>query len=150
MKEIVGLPVLNVKTGDRFGWVKDIVFNDKSNNIIGIILEKDSFLGHDTGGIKRNSIFAVGKDALTVNEIFDLEEIIGCCWSQKIGNTVFSDKGDIKGTVGDIFTDDLVNIVVGYEITDGLFSDIFNGRGAILEKNIIAEGKDVIVIEGGS
>lgn len=149
MREIIGIPVISVKTGERFGWVKDVVFNDKSNKVVGVILEKDSLLNRSIGGLSRESIIAVSKDSLTVDKP-EIREITGSCWSQKVGSSVFDGKGELKGTVGDVFVDDEMKNVLGYEISDGLFSDLFQGRGAIFEENILAEGEDIIVVEGRS
>jgi uncharacterized protein YrrD len=54
----------------------------------------------------------------------------------------------MKGTIGDIFVDNTVQTIVGYEISDGLFADLYKGRSAVLENNILAECQDVVIIEG--
>ncbi|KUO58765.1 MAG: hypothetical protein APF84_10145 [Gracilibacter sp. BRH_c7a] len=149
MRDIVRLPVLKLQTGEHLGWVKDILFDEKKCIVTGIILEKDSFLTPHTQIISRDDIVACAKDSLNVKE-FTNEKVNGSLWSHKIGNKVYNDQGEQIGTVGDIFVDNTFKDITGYEISDGLFADLFDGRGAILEKNIIADGKDVIIVEGGS
>lgn len=149
MRDIIRLPVLSFQTGEHLGWVKDIIFDQKKSAVMGIVLEKDSFLTPKTQNISRDDIVACAKDNLYVNRITN-EKLTGTYWSNKVGSKIYSIQGELKGTIGDIFIDDTFKKVTGYEISDGLFSDLFEGRSAILEKNIIAEGKDVIIVEGGS
>lgn len=149
MRDIIRLPVITDNSGERIGWVKDIVYNEKNNTVTGVILEKDSLLSPELKKIARDDIISFGKDSLSV-EKQSRKKVSGKCWSEKVGSKVYSGEGEIKGTVGDIFVDNLVKNIVGYEISDGLLADLFNGREAIFEENILAESQDVIVIEGGS
>jgi len=149
MREIIGLPVYKQQTGERLGWIKDILFDDKSNIVTGIILEKDSLLNSGTQRVARKHILACLKDCFFV-DYYESGQVPGTSWSKKIGNQVYDREGEAKGTVGDIFVDNKVETVLGYEVTDGLFADLFNGREAVFEENIIAESQDIIVVEGGS
>lgn len=149
MRDLIRIPVINQNSGERLGWVKDILFDEKDNIVTGVILEKDSLLKPQQVKVLRDDIVSFGKESLSVEKLTK-RKVTGTCWSKKVGSKVFSGDGEIKGTVGDVFVDNLVKIVLGYEISDGLFADLFNGREAIFEENILAESQDVIVIEGGS
>lgn len=149
MRDIIRLPVLKLETGQHLGWVKDILFDEIKCIVTGISLEKDSFLTPRTQFISRDDIVVCARDGLKVKE-FTKEKVSGTSWSHKIGNKVYNAQGQQMGTVGDIYVDNTFREVTGYEISDGLFADLFDGRGAILEGSIIAEGKDVIIVEGGS
>ncbi len=149
MRDLIRLPVVEQDSGQRLGWVKDIVFDEKNNKVTGIILEKESLLKPQQRKVSRADIFSFGKESLLVTKL-SKKRCLGTQWSEKVGSKVYNGEGEIKGTVGDIFVDNLVESVVGYEISDGLFADLFKGREAIFEENILAEGQDVIVIEGGS
>ncbi|NLI91812.1 MAG: hypothetical protein GX434_06265 [Peptococcaceae bacterium] len=149
MRDLVRLPVICQNTGQKLGWVKDILFDEKSNLVTGIILEKDSLIKPQQRRVVRADILSFGKESLMADKL-SRKRCTGTCWSEKVGSKVYNGDGEIKGTVGDIFVDNLVENVLGYEISDGLFADIFKGREAIFEENILAESQDVIVIEGGS
>lgn len=149
MRDLIMLPVVDPDSGERLGWVKDILFDPVNNTVTGIIMEKDSFFKSVQETVARESILSFGKESLTLAE-FASQKVHGAKWSEKIGSKVYNSDGDIKGTIGDIFVDNLVQVIVGYEISDGLFADLYKGRNAILEDNILAEGQDVVVIEGGS
>lgn len=144
-REIVGLPVLNLRSGDQIGWVQDVVFNKDSRKISGILLE-NAHIFHSSKGIPRDFVAAVGKDALTVSDHV-VQEISGIKWSEKVGNQVFTQGGEAKGTIEDVFLDDSAENVIGFEVSDGLFSDLMEGRGTILQENVMVDGKDVLIVE---
>ncbi|RNC29321.1 MAG: hypothetical protein AWM53_00674 [Candidatus Dichloromethanomonas elyunquensis] len=149
MRDLVRLPVVSQNSGKKLGWVKDILFNEKNNRVTGIVLEKDSLLKCQLRNVARSDILSFGKESLLTDKL-SRTKCSGTGWSEKVGSKVYNGDGDIKGTVGDIFVDNLVENVLGYEISDGLISDLFKGREAVFEENILAESQDVIVIEGGS
>lgn len=149
MRDLIRLPVIDQNTGEHLGSVKDILFDEKCNKVTAVVLEKDSLLKPYLTTVAREDILSFGKDSLAVHELRP-SKTCGTAWSGKIGSKVFSGEGEIKGTVGDVFVDNLVQDVLGYEISDGLFADLFRGREAVFEENILAEGQDVVVIEGGS
>lgn len=149
MRDIIRLPVLVEESGEQVGWVKDILYDEKKCTVTGIILEKDSFLTERSLHIARDDITSCARDNLRVKDFAD-KLVTGMSWSRKVGSKVYSVRGDLKGKVGDIFVDGQFRNVIGYEISDGLFADLVDGRGAIFEENIIAEDKGVIIVEGGS
>jgi uncharacterized protein YrrD len=149
MRDLLRIPVLDLNNEQRLGWVKDILYDEKKNTVTGLLIEKDSFLKSQQEKIARGDIISFGKEAVSVEKLTK-KRVRGTPLSKKIGTEVYSDDGEIKGTVGDIFVDNSVQNVLGYEISDGIFADLFKGREAVLEENILAESQDVIVIEGGS
>lgn len=144
-REIVGLPVLNLKSGDQIGWVQDVVFDKDSREISGVLLE-NAHIFRSSKGIPREVVAAVGKDAITVSDHV-VQDILGIKWSEKVGNQVFTQGGEAKGTIEDVFLDDLAKNVIGFEVSDGLFSDLMEGRGTILQENVMVDGKDVLIVE---
>lgn len=144
-RDIIGLPVLNLKSGDSIGWVQDVVFDPKGQKVNGMILE-NGHLFHSSKGLPRSAIDAVGKDALIVKDNL-VQEITGIKWSEKVGNQVFTQGGEAKGTIQDVFLDDSAASIVGFEVSDGFFSDVLQGRGAILQENVMVDGKDVLIVE---
>ncbi|KLU66448.1 MULTISPECIES: PRC-barrel domain-containing protein [Desulfosporosinus] len=144
-REIVGLPVLDLKKGGSIGWVQDLVLDCNKDEVAGILLE-GGHLFHTTKGIPRKAIVSVGKDAVTIQEK-TLEELRGTRWSEKIGNEVYTQAGDSRGTIEDIFVDDSVKKLVGFEISDGLFADLLHGRGTILRPHVMIDGKDILIVD---
>lgn len=144
-REIVGLPVLDIQSGDQIGWVQDMVFNDGEDKVVGVLLEGGHFF-QSTKGIPRQAIAAVGKDALTVHQK-TVEDLNGTRWSDKVGNEVYTQGGDARGTIEDVFLDDSVEKMVGFEVSDGLFADLFHGRGTILQNHVMVDGKDILIVD---
>lgn len=144
-REIVGLPVLDLKSGNSIGWVHDLVLDNERDEVVGVLLEGGHFF-HSAKGIPRKAIVTVGKDALTVNEK-TVEELKGIRWSEKVGNQVYTQGGDARGTIEDVFLDDSIEKMVGFEISDGLFADLFHGRGTILKPHVMIDGKDILIVD---
>ena len=144
-KEIIGLPILDLNNGDQVGWVKDVVFDQEKDVVAGVILE-GGHLFSSNKGIPREALVSVGKDAVTVSNS-SLKEIIGLKWSQKVGNQVYTQGGDTRGTIEDIFLDDSAEQIVGFEISDGLFADLMEGRGAIFKQHFMVYWKDILIVD---
>ena len=144
-REIIGLPVLDLKSGDPIGWVQDLVLDNDKDEVVGILLEGGHFF-QSSKGSPRQSIVAVGKDALTVRENM-IEELKGIRWSNKVGNEVYTQGGDARGTIEDVFLDDSVEKVVGFEVSDGLFADLLHGRGTIFRPQVMIDGKDILIVD---
>lgn len=144
-REIIGLPILDLNTGDQVGWVKDVIFDQDKDVVAGILLE-GGHLFKSNKGIPRKALVSVGKDAITVSNT-SLKEIVGLKWSQKVGNLVYTQGGDARGTIEDIFLDDAAEQIVGFEISDGLFADLMEGRGAIFKQHVMVDGKDILIVD---
>ncbi|MDR3598991.1 MAG: PRC-barrel domain-containing protein [Desulfosporosinus sp.] len=144
-REIIGLPILDLKSGDSIGWVQDLVFDNEKDEVVGILLEGGHFF-QSSKGIPKQAIVAVGKDALTVREkiIADLQ---GTRWSDKVGNEVYTQAGEARGEIEDVFLDDSVEKIVGFEVSDGLFADLLYGRGMILKPHVMINGKDILIVD---
>ncbi len=144
-REIVGLPVLDLKSGDSIGWVQDLVLDNDKEEVVGIILEGGHFFRSEKG-IPRKAIVTVGKDALTVCSS-TVEELKGTWWSKKVGNEVYTQGGDARGTIEDVFLDDSAEKMVGFEVSDGFFADLLHGRGTILKPHVMIDGKDILIVD---
>ncbi|MHB1653413.1 MAG: PRC-barrel domain-containing protein [Desulfitobacteriaceae bacterium] len=143
-RDIVGLPVLDLKSGRQVGWVQDIVFDPEQDRVSGVLLEGGHFF-QSSKGIPRQTVARIGKDALVVTS-FQLKEILGIRWSQKVGNPVYTEGGQARGKIADVFLDDFGERIVGYEVSDGLFADLVQGRGTILQQHVVVEGKNVLIV----
>lgn len=144
-REIIGLPILDIKNGDTVGWVQDLILDNDKDEIVGILLEGGHFF-QSSKGIPRKSIETVGKDALVVREK-TVEELKGTRWSDKVGNEVYTQGGEARGTIEDVFLDDSLKRVVGFEVSDGLFADLLHGRGTILKPHVMVDGNDVLIVD---
>ncbi|EGW40367.1 PRC-barrel domain-containing protein [Desulfosporosinus sp. OT] len=144
-REIIGLPVLDLKSGDSIGWVQDLILDNDRDEVVGILLEGGRFF-QSSKGIPRQAIVAIGKDAITVKEK-TIEELKGTRWSDKVGNEVYTQGGDARGTIEDVFLDDSVEEIVGFEVSDGLFADLLHGRGTILRPHVMINGKDILIVD---
>lgn len=144
-REIIGLPVLDMKSGDTVGWVQDLILDNDRDEVVGVLLEGGHFF-QSSKGIPRHFIETVGKDALVVREKI-IEELKGTKWSDKVGNEVYTQGGEARGTIEDVFLDDSLKKMVGFEVSDGLFADLLHGRGTILKPHVMMDGNDVLIVD---
>lgn len=144
-RDIVGLPVLDLKSGDQAGWIQDVVFDEGEGCVAGFLLEEGHFF-QSSKGIPYDEVAAIGKDALTVKNI-EVKELSGARWSQKVGNQVYTQGGDARGTIQDVYLDDSGQRIIGFEVSDGLFADLVYGRGTILQKHVMVDGEDVLIVD---
>lgn len=144
-RDIIGLPIIDINNGDQVGWVKDVVFDKEKDLVTGFLLE-GAHLFNANKGIPRHNIISVGKNAIMAFNI-SYKEIFGLKWSQKIGNQVYTKGGDVKGTIEDVFLDDKAENIVGFEISDGLFADLMDGREAIFKQHVMVDEKDILIVD---
>ena len=91
-------------------------------------------------------VAVIGKDAVTVHSA-QLQDVRGILWSQKIGNPVYTEDGEARGKIEDVFLDDPGERIVGYEVSDGFFADLIQGRGTILQQHVVADGEDMMIVD---
>lgn len=102
IREIMGTPVLNQKTGAQMGHVKDLIIDDQANRLIGIILETDSLFSGGSPGILRQDLVQINDDFI-VADCSGSPELRGNSWLEKSGGTVYNCDGTVKGCIVDVF-----------------------------------------------
>lgn len=63
------------------------------------------------------------------------------------GMLMLSKSGESLGLLKDVYFQEEVGTIVGYEITDGFFSDITEGKQVIQSRKPLAIGKDAIIVD---
>lgn len=144
-REIAGLPVLDVKSGNQIGWVQDVVFDTRTDSVSGILLEGGHFF-HSSKGLPRRALANIGKDAVTVRDA-KLQDVQGRLWSETLGSPVYTEGGETRGKIEDVFLDDTGDRILGYEVSDGFFADLLQGRGTILQQHVVADGEDIVIVD---
>jgi len=148
-REIVGLPVINVATGEKVGLVTDLFWNHDQKKITAI--------GLDTGGVISRSepisckhILSIGQDAVTVNGASGTGDAKSCESDRNIsdvtGLLVVTDTGRNLGTLQDLVLDGDGSLLAGYEVSDGLVGDIISGRDVLPPGAVLAWGSEAVVV----
>lgn len=98
-------------------------------------------------------ILSIGEDALTV-ETDDMGSAIDPSAFHSIidggdklkGKPVITTHGVELGVVEDVYFREEMGTIIGYELTDGFFSDVTQGRKVLPKKETFTVGTDAIVV----
>jgi uncharacterized protein YrrD len=155
--ELIGLPVYGIETGKRLTKVKDIrISNDWT--ITHIELEGRSRKGSPPPSVCWEEVTACGEDAIMIANDTAIRhtEAIHIERAFLTGNGALKDlpvmtsEGSQLGWVADVyFQPNMGNQVTGLEISDGLLSDLLEGRRRIDGTSRLKWGSDVIIFEDG-
>lgn len=151
--EIIGKPVIAYDTGDRFERVEDIIFDPDNNKVIGYLLEEGGVFS-DARALLLQDVRATGPDAIIVpsksvvvhaDKVPELKNIIERGNVLK-GRRIMTTDGDDLGTARDLYFDEKIGTVEGYEVSGGLFADAYTGRSFVPAEEALKIGADVAFV----
>jgi uncharacterized protein YrrD len=152
-RDVLDKPVVSYDTGERFNKVKDLVFDQHNNQLLGLLLEEAGwFKGAQV--ILLKNIQAVGPDAVIVpskgsivsaKEITVIEQILEHNNILK-GTRIMTTDGRDLGTMIDLYFDERTGSVEGYEVSGGLFADAYSGRSFVPAIQTLKIGEDVAFV----
>lgn len=150
-KEIIGLPIISINTGNEVGKVKNIIINAERGSIDYVLVDSGVQILNARVILSKN-ILGIGEYALTIESeevIHDTKEIpeaIALIQKniQVKGTKVLTKKGRLIGEVGDIFVDEDRNCyIVGVEY----ISDIIQKKIRIIPRSqVITFGENLLVV----
>lgn len=145
-----GLPIFELKTGTKIGEVCDLCVSSKGmvKGLLvkkGVILKRTLFLdvqkvssfGFDGVMIEDREVL----ESLQVPDDYTIENR-----ERLLGRMVMTAEGERLGFLEDVYFLEEVGTIIGYEISDGFFSDIMEGKRVIKAEQPPAIGKDAIII----
>lgn len=152
--EIKGLPVIELKTGEKVGNCKSIIFNVNKKKILGItfklkenIQSSKIVLLKDIESFGENAItIKCKKSVLAADNFHNMPEIIKE-QNKIIDSILITDKGKEIGTISDIIFDESDGKIYGFEISDGLIKDIIEGRGFLPFSVNFKIGTNALIID---
>jgi uncharacterized protein YrrD len=144
-----GLPVYEMQKGKKIGEVCDL--NISTDGFVkGLIIKKEGiFKKSQTIDIKDVSSF--GWDGVMI----DNEKAIKALTpeytlhhqQQLQGKIVMTTEGEKLGILDDVYFMEELGTIVGYEISDGFFSDITEGKQVVQTSESPAIGEDAIIVK---
>lgn len=145
-----GLPVYELKSGEKIGDVYDL--NISSNGIVkGLLIKKGGFF-RKSYMIRIENVGSFGWDGVMVEDKKVLEPINSIpdyTFENKqslTGKVIMSNEGKKLGLLEDVYFMEEVGTIVGYELTDGFFSDITEGKRVVKTVDPPTIGKDAIIV----
>lgn len=146
-REIKNLPVIDVLSGQHLGYVSD--FKIANHELLeGLYLVT---LDNQVRFFSREAISRIGRDAVMVKD--NSGEVILEGQPDWLGNTglngsaVMNSRGEVLGTLSDILLEEAEGNILGYEVSDGYFKDLFWGRKVIPTSNVLTWGKDTVIVD---
>jgi uncharacterized protein YrrD len=145
-----GLPVFEVKSGKKIGEVCDLSIS--GNGLVeGLLLKKGSFF-KQTVFLDIRNVDSFGWDGVMIDDAAKLEsnktppEYTFLHQHSINGKMLYSQHGESLGLLKDVYFLEELGTIVGYEITDGFFSEISEGKRVIKAGEPAAIGKDAIIV----
>jgi uncharacterized protein YrrD len=145
-----GLPVYELTSGQKLGEVCDVNISG-NGSVVGLLVKKGAFI-KKTCQIKVQHVASYGQDGVMVKDITALEpletepEYTFEHHQSLAGKKLLSQQGDQLGLLDDVYFLEELGTIVGYELTDGFFSDITNGKRVVKTIGPPAIGKDAIIV----
>jgi uncharacterized protein YrrD len=145
-----GLPIFELKTGAKIGEVCDLCVTNQGivKGLLvkkGVILKKTLYLSvQDVSSFGFDGVMIEDREvleAIQVNEGFTIENK-----QRLLGRMIMTAEGERLGFLEDVYFLEEVGTIIGYEISDGFFSDMMEGKRVIKAEQPPAIGKDAIII----
>ncbi|MGG3469314.1 PRC-barrel domain-containing protein [Neobacillus pocheonensis] len=146
-----GQPVFETKKGTRIGEVHDLCISS-SGKVNGLLVKKGvlfkQFLFLDI-----QKVASFGCDGVMIEDAECLEKLnespdYTLTHQHSLdGMMMLSRSGESLGMLKDVYFQEELGTIVGYEITDGFFSEITEGKQVIQSGEPLAIGKDAIIVD---
>lgn len=154
LQDMIGLSVFEVEEGKEVGKIVDIVLDSKWN-ITGIELESKGFFNTLVKVVAWEEIVAYGEDALMIRseESIEKKEAGDIPFTYVQGKSKLKDlqvvttNGTILGRVSDVYFDQRMgNTIVALEISDGLVTDLMEGRKWLPCTDDMSIGENAVLV----
>lgn len=146
-----GMPIYNVRSGKKIGDVCDLSISD-NGKVTGLLVKKGVFF-KQTYFLAIDKVSSFGWDGVMIESSEQLEKLKSTPeytishQSPLYGKMMLSKSGDSLGLLKDVYFQEEVGTIVGYEVTDGFFTDITEGKQVIETYLPPAIGKDAIIVD---
>ena len=146
-----GQSVFETKSGAKIGEVTDLCITN--NGVVkGLMVRKGAFF-KQTCFLDIQHVRSFGKEGVMIEEAGLLEKFKDAPEHTVThqhalsGKMLLSKSGDSFGLVEDVYFQEDLGTIIGYEITDGFFSDITEGKQVIKTDTPPMIGKDAIIVD---
>jgi uncharacterized protein YrrD len=146
-----GQPVFETSSGTKIGEVSDLCIS--SNGKVKGLLIKKGVLFKQSLFLDIQKVASFGWDGVMIEDNGHLEKLkespeFTLTHQHSIdGMMMISKSGESLGLLKDVYFQEELGTIVGYEITDGFFSDITEGKQVIQSEEPLAIGKDAIIVD---
>jgi uncharacterized protein YrrD len=152
-RDLVGVPIVDANIGEHVGEVRDVLFTPQGE-MHALLVEKGGLLA-TAKVLERENIQSIGQDAILIparDAIAEWRDETGLIRSliegdvHFVGKDVITQGGTLFGTVEDVYLDDELHTIVGYEISEGFIVDLKEGRKVLPAHPGIMVGADALLV----
>lgn len=145
-----GLPIYELASGEKLGEVCDLMITD-TGAVNGLLIKSGAFL-KKTQLIQTKHVASFGQDGVMIKnrELLEpVDETIDYTFHHHRrlhGKEMLTAEGQRLGFLEDVYFMEEVGTIVGYELTDGFFSDVMEGKRVVKPVDPPSIGKDTIIV----
>ena len=152
-RDLVGLPVVELETGETVGEVRDVLFT-AGGAFHSLLIERGGLLSA-ARILGKGQISAIGEDAVTVLNRAGVETFRDETGTVRgliegdvhfVGKDVLTQNGNLLGRVEDVYLDDNLYTIVGYEVSEGFLTDLKEGRKVLRAHPGFMVGGDTLLV----
>ena len=152
-QDLIGLPVVELERGEHVGEVRDVLFTTQGD-FHSLLLDKAGLLS-PSRVVHRASVYAIGRDAITIRQREDavtFRDDTGLIRSLMngdihfVGKDVLTQTGNLLGRVEDVYIDEDLRKIVGYELSEGFLVDLKEGRKVLRAHPELMVGADALLV----
>jgi len=154
-KSLIGKPVITLDDGVQIGETHDVVYNPREGRLIGFTLLQGAglFKRGDTYWLPADDIHALGEDAVTVQTAArlvrvegDVNDYAAQAGQGVLGKRLMTEDGKFLGAIDDVLIERDSKNVVAYEVSGGVFQDMYKGQTDVPIKTVTSIGHDVVIV----
>lgn len=146
--DVLNKPIVAFETGEVFGRVKDLLFDQHKNVLIAFLLEEGSWF-NTPQVLPLAAVQAIGADAIitgktdTVISASHMPDVQAILDHNNIlkGTRIMTVDGRDLGQMIDLYFDQKTGQIEGYEVSGGLFADAYTGRSFVPAVQTLQIGK---------
>jgi uncharacterized protein YrrD len=147
--DIIGKQIIDLETGERFGRVKDLIFDQNENLMLALLVEEKG-LFKSAQILPLRLAQAIGLDAViapskkAVIEAKQVPEIHRILEGSNVlkGTRIMTLDGRDLGRMTDLYFDEETGAIEGYEVSGGMFADAYSGRSFVPAPKTLTIGED--------
>ncbi len=151
--DLINKVVVTYNTGERVERIKDLLFDQDSNQLLGFLVTEGGWLSsgraillQDVQALGPNAVVIPSKDAIAeAKKIPKLKQILKRNNVLK-GTRIMTTDGRDLGTMVDLYFNESTGAVEGYEVSGGLFADIYSGRSFVPAPQTLHIGEDIAFV----
>lgn len=147
------IPIYGEKTAEVLGTVSDICI-DENSTVTGLLMEGKGLFERDRF-VPIDCISSFGTDGVMINDTgmitpYQNNEqatyFLHTHHDSLFHKPMITSEGEKLGLLEDVYFLEEVGTIIGYEVTDGFFADITEGKKVVKTSNPLIVGKDAIVV----